>query len=279
MKTVFPNADLCHAWANQTQSEGKNSNGSIFFRNKTIYSYGSHFPIAKHAVSADGKDIILFTERRYSNTTAKHISKVHRACRNDEIIYCYNPESLPADNFHQWALSAEIIAGNLVKARKPEIYIQQINEIGFSAKKYADCMGVQIPEELANALSITDAEKYKNYIAVKSAAEEKRKAEKDRRLKAEQKKATAKWLKGDGCYLSGQYDYDLLRIKDDVVQTTQQVSIPIPVAKRLYATIKNGDLKVGSQFLDFPVKETGKVTVIGCHKFKTEYLLKFGESL
>jgi hypothetical protein len=67
------NSQVAHAWANKT---GKHCRGSNFYYDgDTIYSYGGHFPIARHV---DG--VVLFTTEGYSNSTAKHRSHASRAC-------------------------------------------------------------------------------------------------------------------------------------------------------------------------------------------------------
>ena len=89
MKTVFSDVStVAHLWANQSQDNAKNSSGNLFFNGKIIYSYGYHFPIAKH-VQNNGISAVLFTERSYSNTTAKHVSAVIQAANHKNIIYCY----------------------------------------------------------------------------------------------------------------------------------------------------------------------------------------------
>lgn len=45
---------------------------SFFFRGDTIYSYGQHFPIARHVTGTRGRAAVLFTTRDYSKTTSKH---------------------------------------------------------------------------------------------------------------------------------------------------------------------------------------------------------------
>ena len=76
MGDYFKNYDaLSHAWAHQLQGEGYCSNSRMYFNGSTIYSYGSHFPIAEHY----DNDIILFTTDIYSNTTAGHMSHVRSA--------------------------------------------------------------------------------------------------------------------------------------------------------------------------------------------------------
>ena len=79
MRHVYPNHEIPHLWAHQTQEEARNSTGSLFFSGPTIYSYGSHFPIARHVTNAGGEHGILFTTAHYSVTTSGHCSAVARA--------------------------------------------------------------------------------------------------------------------------------------------------------------------------------------------------------
>lgn len=54
--------------------EGKRTNGkanSVYFDGNTLYSYGTHFPMAVRV----GKNLYAWNENRYSNTTSKHQSK------------------------------------------------------------------------------------------------------------------------------------------------------------------------------------------------------------
>jgi len=76
----FNRQEQCaHAWAHQQYNAGKAS--ELYFEGATIFSYGSHFPIATiHA------DVVFFTERKYSNTTAKHKYLVRSAVSHKRII-------------------------------------------------------------------------------------------------------------------------------------------------------------------------------------------------
>jgi hypothetical protein len=61
-------------------THGRDKRGSNFYAaDGTIYSYGSHFPIARFYTLADGKRVCLFTAREYSSSTARHKSYVSRA--------------------------------------------------------------------------------------------------------------------------------------------------------------------------------------------------------
>lgn len=70
---------VAHAWAHKT---GKARNGfNIFYTGDTIYSYGTHFPIARHV-----KGVVLFTTQSYSTSTAKHKTIVWRACHHMKVF-------------------------------------------------------------------------------------------------------------------------------------------------------------------------------------------------
>lgn len=73
MKKVVSNAQVAKLWASQKQWTAKNAQGSFYYRDSTIYSYGPHFPIARWI-----NNTVYFTTRSYSKTTAKHKDLVKR---------------------------------------------------------------------------------------------------------------------------------------------------------------------------------------------------------
>ena len=68
-KHVFHTGEIPHLWAHRTQDEARNRQGNLYFTGDTIYSYGSHFPIARHVSSETGERAILFTTGTHSVTT------------------------------------------------------------------------------------------------------------------------------------------------------------------------------------------------------------------
>ena len=280
MKNVFSPSELCHVWANQLQQSGRNSNGSMYFNGSTIYSYGSHFPIAKHIRNEQGQTAVLFTERTYSNTTAKHINHVWMSCKNDTIINCYRPDSTHEDNFNFWAKNAEEFgASKLAKARKPEKYLQILSDVEKVATKYAEFFSLELPDYLTAVISIKDKSEFIQFADKKAEyikAEEKRKAKEQ---KKDFKEQINKWLNNETNRLYTKYKFDFLRINENRVETTQAVQIPIEIAKRLYLKIKTNTLAIDDKVLDYSVNEIGKEIKIGCHTFTRSYLLKFGSQL
>lgn len=77
-KHVFDTSEIPHLWAHKTQADARNAQGNLYFTDDTIYSYGSHFPIAKHVTNGKGS-AILMTTRTYSSTTTGHCSAVRGA--------------------------------------------------------------------------------------------------------------------------------------------------------------------------------------------------------
>lgn len=82
-QTVFNNGQLAHVWAQRNQDQGRNGSDSFYFYGDTIYSYGSHFPIAKFITD----DIVLFNSATYSSTTGRHQSYVRQAIPSGYQIF------------------------------------------------------------------------------------------------------------------------------------------------------------------------------------------------
>lgn len=279
MKHVFTDiSTIAHMWANQLQDSARNS-GNFYYNGNTIYSYGSHFPIAKHIVNDKGEKATLFTERTYSVTTSSHLSVVRQAVRHLNVIYCYNPESSHEQNFNSWLSSAEHSAAKLMKAKKPELYLSELSTIADKVSKYAAFFSLAIPEKLKVALSIGNKQQYAEYQDKKEALEKAEKVQAQKELAKKHKKELTKWLKGEGYRLYTHNGFDYLRVMDGRIETSQAIKIPMEVGKRVWQSIKDNTLTVGSKILDYTVDYVNGTIKVGCHTFKTDYLIKFGDTL
>jgi hypothetical protein len=279
MKTVFNNSDLAHKYAEQSQNEGRGSGGSFFFRGKVLWSYGSHFPICKFIEDNNGESVLLFTTRSYSNSTAKHISLARNATSHIKKIFCNNPEATHDDNFKAWINSAETSATKLAKAKKPEIYLNELSHTAREANKYAHFFGIVIPENLQTLVDMKDKTEFKEYANKKAEATAKEAQRIMKENKKKFKESFKKWLSCEIDYLYIRLGFDFLRLNDNRVETTQGVKIPIELAKRLYISIKQGTIKEGDKLLNYSVDQIGAQIKIGCHTFKRSYLLEFGSKL
>jgi hypothetical protein len=274
MKTVFSNSEIMHVFAGQTQDFGKTTNRSIFFERGKIYSYGYHFCMANLV----GNNL-FFTLRSYSNTTEKHISKLESATRQYNKIYCAYPDGSKDENFRFWKNEAEKEASKLLKAKKPQIYLNELSNIQEQVSKYCEAMQFLIPDELIEILSIQNKDEFK-ILAEKAAAKEiENIKKKEYKNKLQFKENFKKWTNFEIDYLHTK-NLDFLRLKDEKIQTTQQVQIPINLAIKLYNSIKDNTLKIGDKLLNYEVRNIDKKTIsIGCHNFNKFYLLKFGSKL
>lgn len=280
MKKVFNDiSQVAHLWANQLQDEARNS-GNFYFNGSTIYSYGGHFPIAKH-IELNGQKAVLFTTRGYSNTTAKHIAVVRQAASHLNVIKCNNPNATHGENFNSWKIDAELVAAKLPKAKKPEKYLNELEYINSQANKYAQFFGLELPAILTTILSIKDKNEYTAYHEQKTAILEAERLKKEEELKKQHKKALTEWKAGKTNRLYTRIETDYLRLnkENERIETTQAVQIPLELAKRLFYSIKGNTLKVGDKVLNFEVNEVGTKVKIGCHTFTKKYLLQFGSKV
>jgi hypothetical protein len=262
MKKVNSPQDTAHLFATQSQIEARTPNGSLYFYDKSIFSYGSHFCIAKFV---DSKTL-LFTERTYSNTTAKHISCVSYATSHINKIYCSNPNGSHENNFNVWLNIAEQLTQKLSRANKPEIYISQLQQIENKAKIYANYFNIEIPKTLQSVLTVTTKAEILAYMENKA---ELIKAEKIAKQKAELKNHKIQLKKWRNFETSRLYtrteNVDYLRKDAEFFQTSQGVKIPLEIGMRLYKNLAN--VKVNDKFLDYTVGEVTKQFIcIGCHK-------------
>jgi hypothetical protein len=280
MKKVFTDiSQVAHLWANQLQDEARNS-GNFYFNGSTIYSYGGHFPIAKH-IELNGQKAVLFTTRGYSNTTAKHIAVVRQAASHLNVIKCNNPNATHGENFNSWKIDAELVAAKLPKAKKPEKYLNELEYINSQANKYAQFFGLELPANLTAILSIKDKNEYNTYHEQKTAILEAERLKKGAELKKQHKKALTEWKAGKTHRLYTRIETDYLRLNKEAarIETTQAVQIPLSIAKTLYNLIRNNRLSVGDKVLNFEVNEVGAKVKIGCHTFTKKYLLQFGSQV
>src|SRR5436190_15215353 len=120
MKHVFNGKEktqIAHLWMNKKQDSARDGRGSFYFKGDTIYSYGAHFPIARHITNKNGEHAVLMTTRTYSNTTAKHISMVQSALHGLVLYVPLGQASTPAEVFEFYKGRIEEMATKAARAR------------------------------------------------------------------------------------------------------------------------------------------------------------------
>jgi hypothetical protein len=276
MRTIYNNSELSHVWANQKQTTAKGS--SMFFNNGGIYSYGHHFMIAKHL----NENTILFTLRTYSNSTAKHITQVRQAANHKTKIYCFNPDGTHKENIDFWLQQIKKEGENLIKAKKPEIYLNAIAQHKQTMQIYLDYFKLKLSKIELQSISFSDKA---SFIEITEKAKQAYLLENKQNL-IKGKKALQKWVNNFHnnepqnlssienmnlkIYLSENGFNTYLRINGENVESSQYMKMPISVFKRYFAILN--DIKVGADIMGYKVIENNKTTLIlGCHSIlKTE---------
>jgi len=296
MRKVVDRHTVAHLWANQHQQEARTPTDNLYFYGKTIYSYGSHFPIACHVENKKGENAILFTTNTYSSTTAQHISIVRGAIASwRKVIYCNNPKSLTGkDNFEAFEDKILEISRLLEKAKKPEKYVDQIKSINNQINIYSEFTSFKIPNSLKKLMAIVDKnslheillKRHKKIEADRKKAIKKANLERQIEIKKYTEETLPKWRNFELPYLYGKVlEVDYLRYNEEKqeIETSQRVNIPFEVAKKFYHTIIgviNKTVNQPEKFLNFQINKINKEFIeIGCHKIQMSEILTIANQL
>jgi hypothetical protein len=288
MRHVYPNHEIPHLWAHQSQDEARNSTGSFYFEGPTIYSYNSHFPIARHVTNERGERAVLFTTAHHSVTTSGHCSAVASAIPPDipvfRVPHVRNSwGDLPnhTDNVESYVRRISELLGKAKRARVNRDWHQR-EALGLreQLRRYVaffDLSDVAVPEsDELNALQawITaheEEERQRREEAARLAEEERRR---------EQAEQIQRFYAGDPhvSYIPGVSP--MLRVVGDEVQTSLGARFPVSHARRGLAFIhkvresgreyiRNGHtINLGHYVID-RIEPDGTVHA-GCHVVKWE---------
>ena len=275
MRRIVTNSEVAHLWANRSQPEASNSTGSIYFIDDTIYSYGSHFPIARHV-----NGVVLFTDRTYGNSTAKHINHTRYAC-NHLTVFTVDNVTATGKTAHKENLAdmrsryeSEILAAS--RARKyGQMHLDNAERIRVYANAYSKLFKLRIRIKPANVEQIA-------IRAAKQARAEKAARRKLERQQAEMHRVSlAAWRSGEADHLQYAYGQPVaIRLIDDgaTVQTSKGARFPAVHAARslpiVHRCVKQGkawatngrSIHLGHYQLD-SIAENGDVRA-GCHFVK-----------
>lgn len=273
MKTKFSNSDLVHCFAQRTQSSGDACN--MFFEDTNkLYSYGRHYLLAEFK-EINNEFCIIINDKGYSVTTQKHISLVRQATRQYKQYFTTNIDLQLVSN------QIELNYKKLLKAKKPEIYINEILRLFNGLISFP----LNVGDNFKKDVRFKAIEKiYKSVSSPEQIAQAK---EVQKTIEAKAKKDAANKLKIDlkkfenyeRDYLRGDEDY--IRISKDKtkIETSQSVKVSIEDAKLLYTLIKaNRDIK-GHRIGNYTVISINGHLKIGCHKINMDSVKKVGEKI
>jgi hypothetical protein len=294
---IMNNSQLCHNWANKIKSSGKGS--SMFYEGDSIYSYGYHFKIAKFFKDVNNEDLILFTTRSYSNTTAKHKGHVLRAIpSNITVIHCYDVD--PGFYGHKSNILQYLNnCKQFIKKAEKSIYYKTDN-LAHAISQYEQCkkyifsFGLNIkdfnsielqsddPEYTFNQCSelISDfqnSDKYKKWLIDQEI--------KAKKLEAEQIIKNAenidKFRNFQISTVNGISSH-LLRYNAETnnIETSGGVKMPVNEFKRAFNLFKNGLIRIGDKIEHYVFNgENDNFIKVGCHKIERNEIFNLANQI
>lgn len=295
MKIILRNhQEVAHIWAAQSQEKGRA--GNMFFEGPSIFSYGHHFEIARHV-----GNVILFTNRSYSISTAKHKNYTRCAVSHKTVF------TVPSMTDHNENVVAYLqdVTHSLSKARRARYSTRHIQtaknalvEVSAYVKHFREDIKAELIAQVrgykakswpkTKELKAMAAEEEEFKAGAKARAAPKRAAEYARsekilKRREEENEAADKWAgeietltaeafrNGQSIPRSAQpYDAPvLLRLIEDgkTIETSQGAYVPTEQAKSLWLRLQAGDDIKGFEIGGYKVSglRDGKL-VIGCHK-------------
>ena len=224
---VYPSDMVAHLWANKAQDGARESGGRFYFHGDTIYSYGTHFPIARHVDNKRGR-AVLFTTRDYSVTTSGHKWTVLGACKHLTVFHVQHPTDTDRKaQFTEYRERYLELARKYSQARSNKPWILgSLRDLVDEANRFAQFFGLRCRLSLPDDLS--------GMVAECQAIEKKEKARKQcakaKRAREEQERIQ-QWANGDTDYCPSNGQPIRLRVKADELQTTRG-------ARVLYSTLR-----------------------------------------
>lgn len=269
-RTVYPNDMVAHIWAHQSQDQARSNNGNLYFEGDTIYSYGSHFPIARHV---DG--VVLLTTDSYSVTTSAHVSRVAGACSHLTVFHvlhvCGHRHS---DNFANYERRIEEALTKAARARtSTDWHLADAANLVAEANRYIALFRPGVPP-----LTMPDNLDEVRARAKRLAAEQAERTRRDNALRRERMAEDAqRWKDGEEKTMWGHPD-TFMRIRGDVIETSKGAEFPVEHGRKAFGVIKrchdagktyqrNGHSVPLGHFVIDSIDREGNVTA-GCHFVK-----------
>jgi len=290
---IYPDHQNCaHAWAHQLSEAGNASN--FFFTGPTIYSYGSHFPIA----TLDG-DRVFFTTEGYSKSTGKHKSRVRSAISHLKIIYVKHvplssdpasEESFIRKNIEDWISEIQQLLSTFERHPRRRSLQQDIDSVIYRLKTFVSELGITPDRRMQAVLNhpTLAAIAQLNKERTKKDAEVQRK-----RLALLYKlfEVTLKAWRSDLINkgsLQNPLDASLAYLRwneiTSCVETSKGIEVPVDIARRCYDFLQS-QLPVGCSSCNFSLlgfrvnSITPEFLTVGCHKIPMEEITSIASGL
>lgn len=246
MKKVFDTRMVCHVWAQQSQYEGRTSDKNIFFRDKTIYSYGEHFPMARFLDA----DTVLVNRTHHSPTTGKHQSYVRQAIDHLHSIYTTTEIIKFVNSYQIKSADSKKKLKDLVAGSVTRVIVTQAQRAVKRKRVELKQSDIAIAQYVyKNAVELLNFYKIKMPVAVKHKLDQAKKLKKEAELEIKRREENARtaaklWVKGEELGYGDLDDlhrsqeiYLRIRNNENEIETTRGATFPVEHARRAFKFI------------------------------------------
>jgi hypothetical protein len=311
-KHVFPTNEIPHLWAHKIKGDARNSQGNLYFRGDTIYSYRDSYPLASHVISGKKSAVLIRAGQAYSVTTAGHLSAVHSSIPRDVTVFevpsvqtswAWGPQGADHETNLNYFISES--RERLQKADRSKKWGLSELKAAFTykqtASRYAKFFKLPSPLKFFSFLPkgktlaeltlklAARKERAKLSDAAKQAREEARWAERRRIDALDAEERNDLWRQGNPHARAAWGTSTLLRIKGNEVETSRGARVPVEHALRALRVVRrvvqsghefvpNGHtLHVGHYCVDRI--ETNGTVHAGCHTITLEEIERIAPTL
>lgn len=279
------NKQVAHLWANKSRPSAKGSH--FYFEGDTIYSYGSHFPIARHY-----KGVVLFTAQSHSVTTAKHKGYVRSAMTHLKSFTIPDIKGNPCgEHVKHYASEIDDLSLQCARTKDATWKLTQLKSLVDEANEF--CAMFKFKTRFAMPENL-DALKAK--AKEQSAKKAKATAARNAKIECDNAIAIEKWIAGEQTSLGYEIQKVYLRAKTTYnpenssalgsqMQTSKGAIVPLSEAQKAFRFVmlkratgwhRNGDkFQVGEFQLE---AVNGQGVVAGCHRITWDEIERFAKT-
>ena len=275
------NSEVCHVFIHQGQYEGRTDN--LFFQGDTLY--GFHYTAGK-IYNEKNKKFLIINNDRYSNSTAKHLSELRSACSGVMPYFYGSPYSIK-----ETYLNLKNILKNTIERNLKTSKVSSKDHIKFALEYIQDCLKdvndfakltgnkqIKVKSSEIAAVKKHLESRLKRYNELNTPEQRekrekqalRRKELKDKKFKEQIAQDLILWRQGEYRPIVRNLHPQVLRIKDDTLETSGGARVGLNKAKTMYRALIQGKNIVGQKIdhytVDYVEKTDSDIKIkIGCH--------------
>jgi hypothetical protein len=284
IKKVFDSKQLCHVWASETQSEGRNQSRSMFFADNVIYSYGRHYVLGVIHTNKRGEKLGLINSYKYSVTTSKHQSHAFSALLGRmPVLSVPRPDDLASETNESYLTNAIAnVLEQILNSRKycneytKERLVDNIKDLN-TLLKFKGKKEFSLDAETMTVIDEILAEKIEQNKTRDAARSEKRKAQfaeykRQQELKRQDYLSSVMlWptFQNTKSIPSQYFPHDMIRVNKLTleVETSRGARVPLSEAVKAFQDLESGQDVVGRKVGSFTIDEVTQDKIrVGCHE-------------